>query len=533
MTLESGALAGYGWCVKEPGPGRLRLAELLAALSLATDLGNGMPLERTMRTALMSVEVGRHLGLPDRDVSSAFYLALLRAIGCTAFAHEEAQAYGDDIAYRWTYFPVDFGRAEEVVAATRAHLALGQPVEARERAIARFFADGPRLASEMAAAACSVAVRFASRLGMNDAVSRGLTHIWERWDGKGFPQGLAEETIEISARLVTLANVVEIDHRTAGRDVACENVARRSGGWFDPEVARSFLDCAADVFGLIESESVWESLLDAEPSPRITLPLSRLDDVTTAFADFVDLKSPYLVGHSSGVARLASGAAAIVGLDEEERVHLRHAGLLHDLGRVSVSNGIWDKPGPLGAAEWERVRLHPYYSERVVMQSPLLSSLGPLVGMHHERLDGSGYHRGASGSQLTRAARLLEAADVFQALTEERPHRPARTPRDAVGVVQDEAEVGRLDRDAVRAVVETAGERAGRSRARWPAGLTEREVEVLRLLARGRSQRQIAAELVISPSTAHTHIVHIYEKCRVSTRASVALFAMENDLIAV
>jgi HD-GYP domain-containing protein (c-di-GMP phosphodiesterase class II) len=519
--------------VREPGPERLRLADLLAALSLATDLGNGMPLERTMRTALMAVEVGRNLGLPDRGLSNAFYLALLRAIGCTAFAHEEAQAYGDDVTYRWTYFPVDFGREEEVVAATRENLARGQSAAARDRAIARFFADGPRLASEMAATACSVAVRFASRLGMSDAVGRGLTHIWERWDGKGFPGGLAEDEIEMSARLVTLANVVEIDHRTVGRDAACENVARRSGGWFDPSVAGSFLDCAPDVFGLIESESVWELVLESEPSPSITLPMSRLDEVTSAFADFADLKSPYLVGHSGGVARLASAAAGILGLGDEEQLRLRRAGLLHDLGRVSVSNGIWDKPGSLGAAEWERVRLHAYYSERVVSQSPVLAPLAGLVGMHHERLDGSGYHRGAPASQLARGPRLLAVADVFQALTEERPHRPARSTREAVGVLEEEVDAGRLDRDAVRAVAEAAGERARRSRGPWPAGLTEREVEVLRLLARGRSQRQIADELVISPSTAHTHIVHIYGKCGVSTRASVALFAMENDLIAV
>jgi HD-GYP domain-containing protein (c-di-GMP phosphodiesterase class II) len=517
----------------DTGAERLRLAELLAALSLATDLGNGMPLERTMRTALFAVDVGRQLGLPDRELSNAFYLALLRAIGCTAFAHEEALAYGDDITYRRTYFPVDFGRAEEVAAATRENLALGQSPDARERAIARFFADGPQLASEMAATACGVAVRFASRLGMDEVVARGLTHVWERWDGQGFPGGLAEGEIEIAARLVTLANVVEIDHRMSGRRVACENVGRRSGGWFDPDVASAFLECAPRVFDAIERESVWDVLLDAEPSPRVSLPVSRLDDVTSAFADFVDLKSPYLAGHSGGVARLASAAAEILGLDEQEQVGLRHAGLLHDLGRVSVSNGIWDKPGSLSAAEWERVRLHPYYSERIVSQSPALAPLAAVVGMHHERLDGSGYHRGVPASQLTRGARILAAADVFKALTEDRPHRPARAGPEAVGVIEAEVEARRLDRDAVRAVVEAAGERARRVRSRWPAGLTDREVEVLRLLARGRSQREIAEELVIAPSTAHTHIVHIYEKCEVSTRASVALFAMENDLIAV
>jgi DNA-binding CsgD family transcriptional regulator len=201
------------------------------------------------------------------------------------------------------------------------------------------------------------------------------------------------------------------------------------------------------------------------------------------------------------------------------------------LGRVSVPNSIWDKPGPLTTAEWERVRLHTYYSERVLTSTPLLAELGRLAGLHHERLDGSGYHRGATASALPPVARLLAAADVYQALTEPRPHRPAFPPSAARTLLGDEARAGRLDSEAVDAVLVGAGlPRSGRRRS-WPAGLTDREVEVLRLLARGRSAKAIASELYISLRTANHHVEHIYAKVGVASRAGAALFAMENDLL--
>ena len=505
---------------------KVRLGELLSALSLATDLGNGMPLEKTMRTCLLAVSVGRRLGLDGQDLSDAFYATLLRSIGCTAFASEEAAAYGDDIVYRHTYFPVDFGRQDEIVEATRTNLARDEPSGVREAAVERFFADGPRIASEMAATACSVAVRFAARLGMTAGVSEALTQIWERWDGQGFPQQLDGEAIGIAARLTHLANVVEIDHRRGAQELAVSNVRRRRGGWFDPKVADAFLEDAGELLAPLDRGSVWDAVLEAEPAPPLGLPAAGLDAVTAAFGDFVDLKSPFTLGHSSGVARLAEAAGQLCGLDGPT---LRRAGDLHDLGRVSVSTGIWDKTGPLNPPEWERVRLHAYYSERILAQTPVLAPLAPVAGMHHERLDGSGYHRNAQATMQEPAARVLAAADVYQALTEPRPYRPPLAPAEAARQLQEEATDGRLDREAVAAVLQVGGHRAAPTA--WPAQLTGREVEVLRLLARGGTRKEIAAELFISPSTVHTHTLHVYEKTGVSTRAAVALFAMEHDLL--
>jgi HD-GYP domain-containing protein (c-di-GMP phosphodiesterase class II) len=513
------------------GGREVRLAELIAALSLSTDLGNGMPLERTMRTCLIAVRVGAELGLTVAQLSDTYYLALLRSIGCTAFAHEEAAAFGDDINFRNTYFPVDFGRQEEVVERTRSHLALQASEADRARAVDRFFADGPRLASEMATTACGVAERFASRLRMGAALRRGLTQIWERWDGLGFPNGLAGEAIEISARLVHLANVVEIDHRVGAQQLALENVRRRRGGWFEPAIVDAFLACAPKLLTQVETESAWDAVLEAEPAPHMSRPVAGLEEVALAFGDFVDLKSPHTLGHSSAVSRLAESAASVLGLGEDDCLRLRHAGLLHDLGRVGVSNGIWDKPGPLSLPEWELVRLHPYYTERILSQSPTLAPLARLAGMHHERLDGSGYHRGAVAAQQTTLSRILAAADACQAMTEERPHRPPLAAAVAASHLAAEVSVGRLDREAVGAVLEASGQKSRRTRSTWPARLTDREVEVLRLLSRGRSQKEIAESLYISESTVHSHVLHVYEKTSVRTRAGIALFAMENDLI--
>jgi HD-GYP domain-containing protein (c-di-GMP phosphodiesterase class II)/DNA-binding CsgD family transcriptional regulator len=245
----------------------------------------------------------------------------------------------------------------------------------------------------------------------------------------------------------------------------------------------------------------------------------------------VDLKSPFMLGHSSEVAELSERAAGALSLGPEAVTDLRRAALLHDLGRVAVSNRIWEKPAALGMAEWERVRLHPYQTERILARSRVLEPLARIAGMHHERQDGSGYHRGTSGTQVPAAARVLAAADAFQAMTQDRPYRRGLAPEAASAALAEEARSGRLDPECVRAVIEAAGQPVPRVRTPWPVGLSDREVEVLRLVAHGLSNRAIADRLVISPRTAEHHVQHIYAKIGGSTRAAAAMFAMEHGLL--
>jgi HD-GYP domain-containing protein (c-di-GMP phosphodiesterase class II) len=271
---------------------------------------------------------------------------------------------------------------------------------------------------------------------------------------------------------------------------------------------------------------VWDEVVSQIPADQ---PKATLDDVIVAFGEFVDLKSVFSLGHSGAVARLAEESGRRAGLPEAECITLRRAGHLHDLGRVSVPTGVWEKRAPLSSSEWERVRLHPYYSERILERSAALAPLARLTGAHHERPDGSGYFRGARGTSLPLAARVLAAADHYQALIEPRPYRPARSPHEAAAAL--EASVPEeLDAQAVRAVIEAAGHRPS-TKPSLPNGLTERELKVLRHVTRGLSNKEIAQALNISPRTVQHHVIHAYRKIGVATRAAAAVYAMENGLL--
>jgi HD-GYP domain-containing protein (c-di-GMP phosphodiesterase class II)/DNA-binding CsgD family transcriptional regulator len=400
----------------------------------------------------------------------------------------------------------------------------------RARAAGSFLVNARRIFGGVAAH-CELAENLARRLGLGPAVRRGLTHALERWDGGGLPAGVSGEAIELPARIVTLARAIEVLHRLGPPEEVRAVVRQRQGSAYDPAVVAAFERCRAGLAEDLGEGAVWERVLAAEPEPRARVGQSGLDGVLEVFADFVDLKSPYMTGHSRGVAALALAAAPAAGLDAAGAAALRRAALVHDLGRVGVPNGVWDKPGPLSDAEWERVRLHSYYTERILARAPALAPLGATAGLHHERLDGSGYHRGGAAAALPRAARLLAAADAYQAMTQPRPHRPARSPDEAAAEIGAEVAAGRLDPTAAGAVLHAAGQRGALPRRPWPAGLSEREVEVLRLLCRGLSKRQVATALVVAPATVDHHVRHIYGKIGVSTRAGAAVFALEHGLL--
>lgn len=512
---------------------QVRLAELLAAISLATDLGRGFPPEKALRTCLVAVRLAEELGLDEQARSDTFYAALIQPVGCTAFTYEGARIVGtNELKGIPAYVRADTARLGEGLRAMREEVR-GEPLARAARGVLKELTAGRRLLEYVVRADCEAGTRFTERIGLPESVALVVLQVHERWDGKGLPARLAGEALETGARVIAIADQVEIFHRLDGRAATREMLRRRTGGWFDPAVVEACERCADHIFGELEAGSVWDTVLGAESAPPVTLPYWRVDDLAQAVADVVDLKSPYFLGHSRGVAELAEAAARGLGLGEDEAVAVRRAGLLHDLGRVGVSNLVWDKPGPLSAAEWEQVRLHAYHTERVLARSPVLEPLAQLAGMHHERMDGGGYHRGATAASIATGARVLAAADVFQALIEPRPHRAARSPEEAAQEIASMAAAGTLDLEAARAVCDAAGVslRRGRASAAWPAGLTDREVEVLRLLARGLTKKEIAKALVIAPGTAHTHTVHIYEKLGVSTRAGVALLALEHGLV--
>lgn len=504
----------------------VRLAELVATLSLGTDLGLGQPMEHVLRQCLIALRLGERFGFDEAQRQVLYYSGLLAWVGCFTDAYEQAKWFGDDIALKADGYEV----SGSGIGYLLGHIGAGKSWTERVRLGVTFLGDGRRAILGMLENHYLATDALAARLELGEEVRESLRQTFERWDGKMTPLGLKGEEILLSSRLIHLANVVEVFHRQHGVEAAVRAARAGSGSEFDPGVVEVFCERASDALADLDVATNWDVVLAAEPSLKTVISERQFETALEAVADFVDLKSPYTIGHSRGVADLAAGAARDLGLPEGEVVAVRRAGLVHDFGRLGVSNAIWDKRGPLTRAEVERVRLHPYLSERMLAFSPALAPLGAIAVQHHERLDGSGYPRGLAGDAIGMAGRILGAADIYHALTELRPHRPARTSDEAAAVVRAEVVAGRLDGDAVDAVLRAAGHRVRRRRD-WPADLTMREVEVLRLVTRGFSNREIAERLLITRKTAGNHVQHIYEKIGATNRARAALFAMKHGLM--
>jgi HD-GYP domain-containing protein (c-di-GMP phosphodiesterase class II) len=508
----------------------VRLAELLAALSLATDLGLGQPMEHMLRQCLISLRLAERIGLAQADRTVVYYASLLSWVGCHVDAYEQAKWFGDDTVLKADFRRTDFNSASTEALFMMRRVGSGRPAGERMRLGFAFLGDGRRAAESILTNHWLATDGLAARLGLAQQVRDCVEQTFERWDGRGAPKGASGEQILTSARIISLADVSSVYHRAGGVDAAVAVARQRSGTQFDPALVEEFADCAEHVLGGLTEESSWEAVIAAEPSLAIRLTEPEFDAALEALADFTDVKSPYTIGHSRAVADLAAEAARGGGLGDAAAQAIRRAGLVHDLGRLGVPNTIWDKQGALGHAETERVRLHPYLTERTLAASPALAPLAAIAVQHHERLDGSGYPRGLAGGALSPEGRVLAAADFYQAKTEPRPHRGACSAAEAAAALKSEVRAGRLDGDAAAAVLAAAGHRAAR-RAAHPAGLTSREVEVLRLLATGLSNREIAARLVISVKTASHHVEHIYAKTGTANRAMASLFAANHGLI--
>jgi HD-GYP domain-containing protein (c-di-GMP phosphodiesterase class II) len=507
----------------------VRLAELLAALSLGVDLGFGQPMEHVLRQCLIALRIADHAGLDERDRAAVYYTALLVNVGCHADAHEQAKWFGDDIALKSGKYNHEFGSVRGVLATMRL-VGAGNPPWHRFRVGLEFVLSGHRELDGMIAQHARLAQALADQLGLPAEVREAVGAAYEQWDGRGWPGALKAGQVPVAARIAQLAEFTEVAHRVGGIAAATALARRRAGRQFDPGLAELLCTSAPDILDGLEVVPPWQALIASEPALACGLSADQLDGALTAIANFVDLKSPFTLGHSVAVADLCEQAGRKLGLPPAEVQVLRRAGLVHGFGRLGVSNAIWDRPGPLSAGDWERIRMYPYLTERMLHQSAALAPLGDIAVQHRERLDGSGYPRGLSGGAISRPARVLGAADSYQSMREPRPYRPGRSAKDAAGQLRAEVRAGRLDGPAVDAVLAAAGLR-GPGRREALAGLTAREVEVLILLARGLSNKQVAQQLVITPKTAGNHIEHIYAKIGASSRAAAAMFAVQHGLL--
>jgi HD-GYP domain-containing protein (c-di-GMP phosphodiesterase class II) len=507
----------------------ITLAELLAAFSLATDLGLGQPMEHILRSWRIAARLAQQVDLDDDERAALFYIAVLAWGGCVADTPEVAKWFGDDIAFRGDSYQVDLAGLPGMVFML-GRVGSGSAALHRIRLAATFVASGGQGIERGLLSHCLTTSTMAQNLGLGARVGGPLLQFFTRWDGKGVPGGIGREDIATSVRLFHLANVVEVFHRTAGVDAAVEVARARSGTHFDPAVVDAFCPVAHDVLdGSRDCPDLYD-LISGDPGLQHRLSGEALDGALEVVADFTDLRSPWRAGHSRGVAELAGHAANLAGLPAADVTAVRRAGLLHDIGMHGVPSTILDKPSALTATESERMRMHAYYTERVLARPVALARLGAIASLTHERLDGSGYHRGVSGAALSASARILAAADAYRAMTEPRPYRPALSTKRAAAALREDVRAGRLATVAVDAVLTAAGERPGR-RHTGPAGLTPRELQVLVLIARGGSTRQVARALDISTKTAGTHIERTDAKTGVSSRATATLFALQHGLL--
>ncbi len=505
------------------------LAELLAAYSLATDLGLGQPMEHLLRAWRIAAGLGAHVGLPDSEQASLFYVAMLSWVGCVADAPEVAASFGDDIAFRADSYDVDLGGMSGY-RFFLGHAGAGGSPTARAKAAATIVATGGRRVMQGIQAHCLITSLLADRLGLDASVSAAVKQFFARFDGRGVPSDVGGKDISLWVRLFHVGDVVEVHHRNGGVEAAVQVTRDRRGKQFDPTVADAFCEIAPQLLSALEDEYDVHDLLANDPGLRRQLTGTGLDEALAALADFTDLRSPHRAGHSSGVAELAGAAAHKLGLSASEVSATRRAGYVHDIGLHGVPSTILDKSGALSATEWERFRLSSYYTERVLARPPALARIGSIAALANERMDGSGYHRGATGAAVPMSGRVLAAACAFRTLTEPRAGRPARTVKEAAADVRGEARAGRLDADAVDGVLAAAGV-GGRRRVAGPSGLTAREVEVLILIARGAATSEVAGRLGVSRKTAATHIERIYAKTGSSSRSGATLFALRNGLL--
>ena len=510
---------------------QLRLAELLGSLSLAVDLGFDQPMEHVLRQTVIALRLADRVNLDDENRASLYYASLLVNVGCHADAHEQAKWFGDDIALKAAKYRHDSRSVAGLASGLRA-LGSGNPPLHRLRVGLAFVFGGHREVDAMIEQHAELACRLAGQLGLSAATRAAVAASYERWDGRGWPGRLRGDQIPQASRISQLAEYVEVAHRLGGPEAAAGLARERSGRQFDPELAAIVQSDAPALFAGIDSNGTWDAVIRAEPMLRQPLRGAAVDDALAAVADFVDLKSPYTLGHSSAVAAVAAEAGRVLALPDEDVVLLRRAGLVHDWGRLGVSNAIWDKPTPLGTGEWERIRLYPYLTERILSQSQPLARLGSVAVQQRERLDGSGYPRGLTAPTLSIVSRVLAAADAYRTWREPRPHRPELSEPEAAARLRGEARAGRLDHDGVEAVLAAAGHRVDRRHSR-PAGLSPREIEILRLIARGLSSREIADRLTLSAKTVRNHTEHIYAKTGAGNRVTASLFAVEHGLLPV
>lgn len=494
--------------------------EIAALLAVAQDHAFAQPAGSQLRAAVLGQRLAVAADADPEARAAAWWTSALRFLGCTGHAFDMAVVFGDEIEMRAESAKLDFANPFDMLRLMVGHAGSGSTGVARMRSVLAVLAGGKKAAELNFRAACEVADVLAKRLDLDDLVRASLATSFERWNGKGLPNGAKGDAIPLPMRIAQLAHELEVLARIEGIDRALTTVRRRRGKAYDPTLTDVALANAAAWWDEVEPLDPWDAALACAPSSP---PLSdtALHEALLVLADFSDLKSPWLGGHSRAVAALAGEACGPIA---------EAAALVHDLGRVAVPNTVWDKPASLTRDERDRAEVHALVTDQLLRRIPYTATLADVACSAHERTDGSGYHRRSTSAHLDDAQRVVAAADVYDALVSDRAHRPALAPDEAATELRHEAAAGRLDADAVERVLAAAGHQRV-ARPVLPGGLSAREVDVLRLVALGLTTKVIAERLSIAAKTADHHIQHIYTKLGVSTRGAAALYAAEHGIL--
>lgn len=508
----------------------IRLAELCATTSLFTDLGSGQPVEHGLQTCLVAMRLAGEIGCDDDELRDVLYVSLLRFLGCTAASHELADLGGGDERHiLGGMATVTMGTAAEELLQLARIAAPGVSRWRRARILLSALSD-PAQSDRLLGAHCEAASRLAGDIGLPSSVCVALEHGYARWDGEGVPDGVGGEAIPRALRISVIARDIELWAREAGDDAAVRTMRARRGRAYDPTIVDTALSIGVGRLRRVEAD-LWQEVLSLEPDPPLAIGGSGIDDALRALGDFADLKHPSLTGHSRRVERIVAAACRVRGFDRAATARTRRAASVHDVGVVAVPVRAFERPADRTVPVVdEQLRVHPIWSQRLLARCTGLESVAVLAARHHERTDGSGYPAGLKGAMDSAAGLLASAVAFDEAVhTDERGGDVAR--RAGVDRLVGLAGEGRLDSSDVSAIIEAAGEHAPLVDVERPAGLSEREVQVLRLIATGHTNRQIATRLGITARTVGAHVEHIYDKVGVGSRAAATLFAAQHDLI--
>ncbi len=411
-------------------PTQLRLSDLISALSYALDLTEGQPMGHAVKCCLLAMRLADILQLPEHQKSDLYYATLLKDAGCSSNA---ARMYdilgGDERKAKQEVKSTDWTRVTfEGMEYLLRNVMPGKSRLERVFAIASVATNRDAQTRELINMRCNRGAQIAKKIGFTEAMSSGVYSLDEHWNGKGFPEGLEGGQIPLLSRIMNLCQTLEVFVTLNGPHDAMQVLRDRSGTWFDPELVEAALRLEEDqeLWKLLEQDRVRDEVIELEPSGGIMyVDEGRLDGVCEAFASVIDVKSPFTHTHSRGVTSVAVAICQRLGLPEGDVTLVRRAALLHDIGKLSVPNNILDKPGKLTAAEWETVRLHPYYTQRILERIRGFQHLAFVASSHHERLDGRGYFRNLNAEQLPLTARAIAVADIYDALSSKRPYRSA------------------------------------------------------------------------------------------------------------